>query len=203
MTGCILRITVLLVSYDTPNLSLYRAEGGSRTFWVNSVLFFVNLANILMLQVRNTSRDSPHARKLNVSYPSPGLVCSSASLCRRDWEFTHPKTFVDNVQIFSDAIYKYVRCAAISRFTVTNQYRGLSLSSTLVSRMMLRLRSDGIRHYRDSRVTEQSTVLTLSDLSGELFSVPPAVSVHCGGCGNEENLELKRDLGLGPGLSKP
>jgi hypothetical protein len=57
MTGSILRITVLLVSYDTPNPSPYRAAGGSRTFRVNSVLFFVNLANILMLEVRNSSGD--------------------------------------------------------------------------------------------------------------------------------------------------
>jgi hypothetical protein len=56
--------------------------------------------------------------------------------------------------------------------------------------MMLRLRSDGNRC--DSRVTEQTTVLTLSDLSGELSSVPPSVSVHFGGYGNEESSELKR-----------
>jgi hypothetical protein len=89
-----------------------------------------------------------------------------------------------------------------SRFTVTDRCRGLSLSSTLVSRMMLSLRSDGKRHYRDSRVAEQTTVLTLSDLSGELVSVPPTVSVYCGGYGNEEHLELKRDLEPGPGLEK-
>lgn len=59
--------------------------------------------------------------------------------------------------------------------------------------MMLRLRSDGNRHYRDSRVTEQTTVITLSELSGEISSVPPSVSVHFGGCGNEENPVLKRD----------
>jgi hypothetical protein len=70
---------------------------------------------------------------------------------------------------------------------------GLSLSSTLVCRMMLRLRSDGNRHDRDSCVTEQTTVVTLSDLSGELSSVPPVVSVQFGGYGNEENSELKRD----------
>ena len=86
------------------------------------------------------------------------------------------------------------------RFTVADRCRGLSLSSTLVSRMMLRLRSDGDRHYRDSHVTGQTTVLTLSDLSGELSSVPPTISVHCGECSNEENSELKRDLGLGPVL---
>ena len=89
------------------------------------------------------------------------------------------------------------------RFTVTDdadRCRGLSLSSTLVSRMMLRLRSDGNPHYYDSHVTEQTTVLTLSDLSGELSSVPPSaltVSAHFGGCGDEENSELKRDLGMG------
>jgi hypothetical protein len=60
--------------------------------------------------------------------------------------------------------------------------------------MMLRLRSDG---NRDSRVTEQLTVLTLSELSGELSSVPPTVSVHFGGNGNEENSELKRDWDRG------
>ena len=69
--------------------------------------------------------------------------------------------------------------------------RDLSLSSTLVSRMMLRLRSGGDRHNRGSRVTGQTTVVTLSDLSGELSSVPPSASVHFGGYGNEENLELK------------
>jgi hypothetical protein len=53
--------------------------------------------------------------------------------------------------------------------------------------MMLRLRSDGDRHDCDSRVTEQTTVLTLSELSGELSSVPPSVGVHSGGYGNEEN----------------
>ena len=61
MTGCVLRITVLLVRYDTPNLSPYRAESSSRTLRVNSVLFFLNLANILMLQVRISSRDDPYA----------------------------------------------------------------------------------------------------------------------------------------------
>lgn len=66
--------------------------------------------------------------------------------------------------------------------------------------MMLRLRSDGKRNHRDSRVTEHTTVLTLSDLSGELASVPPTVSVvHCGGYGDGENSGLKQqDLGLGP-----
>jgi len=61
--------------------------------------------------------------------------------------------------------------------------------------MMLRLRSDGNRHHCDSRATEQNTVITLSDLSGELelSSVPPSVSVHFGGYGKEENPELKRD----------
>jgi len=59
--------------------------------------------------------------------------------------------------------------------------------------MMLRLRSDGNQPYCDSRVTEQATVITLSELSGELSSVPPSVSVHFGGYGNEENPELKRD----------
>jgi hypothetical protein len=63
--------------------------------------------------------------------------------------------------------------------------------------MMLRLRSDGRRHRRDSRVTEQTTELTLSDLSGELAGIPPTVSARCGGYGNEENLELKRDPGPG------
>lgn len=61
------------------------------------------------------------------------------------------------------------------------------LSSTLVSRMMLRLRSDGDRHDCDSHVTEQTTVLTLSELSGELSRVPPSVSVHSGGYSKEEN----------------
>jgi len=74
------------------------------------------------------------------------------------------------------------------RFTVADRFWGLSLSSTLVCRMMLRLRSDGNRHYCDSCVTEQTTVLTLSDLSGELYGVPPPASVvHFGGYGNEEN----------------
>jgi hypothetical protein len=59
--------------------------------------------------------------------------------------------------------------------------------------MMLRLRSDGNRNYCDSGMTEQTTVLVLSELSGELSSVPPSVSVHLGGYGNEENPELKRD----------
>jgi hypothetical protein len=71
--------------------------------------------------------------------------------------------------------------------------RGVSLSSTLASRMMLRLRSDGNRNYCDSGMTEQTTVLVLSELSGELSSVPPSVSVHLGVYGNEENPELKRD----------
>jgi hypothetical protein len=35
-------------------------------------------------------------------------------------------------------------------------------------------------------------MIMLSELSGELSSVPPSVSVHFGGCGNEENPELKR-----------
>jgi hypothetical protein len=61
--------------------------------------------------------------------------------------------------------------------------------------MMLRLRSDGNRHHCDSRVTEQTTVITLSDLSGELSSVPPSVSVHLDGCGDGENSELKRETG--------
>jgi hypothetical protein len=60
--------------------------------------------------------------------------------------------------------------------------------------MMLRLRSDGNRHYCGSRVTEQTTVLTLSELSGELSCGPPTVSVHFVGYGNEENSELKRDM---------
>jgi hypothetical protein len=84
------------------------------------------------------------------------------------------------------------------RFTVADRCRGLSLSSTLVSRMMLRLRSDGDRHSCDSRMTEQTTVLiTLSDLSGELDSIPPTPSdsLRFGGSrdGNEEDSELKRD----------
>jgi hypothetical protein len=65
--------------------------------------------------------------------------------------------------------------------------------------MMLRLRSDGNRHYFDSRVTEQTTVIALSELSGEVSSVPPSVSVHFGGYGNEENPELKRDWDLDRG----
>lgn len=72
------------------------------------------------------------------------------------------------------------------RFTVADRCWGLSLSSTLVSRMMLRLRSDC--------VTEQATVVTLSDLTVELSSVSPTVSVHLGGYGNEEDLELKGDF---------
>ena len=59
--------------------------------------------------------------------------------------------------------------------------------------MMLRLRSDSNRPYFDSRVTEQTTVLVLSELGCELSSVPPSMSVHLDGYGNEENPELKRD----------
>ena len=58
---------------------------------------------------------------------------------------------------------------------------------------MLRLRSDSNRHYFDSVVTEQTTALALSELSGELSNAPPSVSVHLGGYGNEENPERKRD----------
>jgi hypothetical protein len=124
----------------------------------------------------------------------------------------------DNVQIFRYAIYKHVRTSpAISPppfLPLPNLIIGvgpgfqISLSSTLVSRMMLRLRSDGgKRHYRDSRAcvtnsSEQTTVLTLSDLlvSGELPSVPPTVRVvHGGGYGTEDSA-LKRDLRMGPGL---
>ena len=46
--------------YDMPKLSPYRGEVVSRNFRINSVLFFVNLANILMLQVRNRFKFSPH-----------------------------------------------------------------------------------------------------------------------------------------------
>ena len=77
-------------------------------------------------------------------------------------------------------------------FTAADRCQGPSLSSTLVSRMMLRLRSDGTRHYCDSRMMEQTTVQTLSELSGELSSVPPTVSVHFGGYGDEEDSGLKR-----------
>ena len=36
-------------------------------------------------------------------------------------------------------------------------------------------------------------MLTLSELSGELSSAPPTVSVHFGGYGDEEDSELKQD----------
>ncbi|KAF8491340.1 hypothetical protein F5888DRAFT_1909595 [Russula emetica] len=114
------------VGYKVPLIQIVIRDGSLYFF----VLFFVNLANILMLQVAPTMLKNFVTPIINV------------------------------------------------------------LSSTLVCRMMLRLRSDG---NRDSRVTEQLTVLTLSELSGELSSVPPTASVHFGGYGNEENSELKRD----------
>jgi hypothetical protein len=81
-----------------------------------------------------------------------------------------------------------------SHFILTDQHRGLSLSTTLVSRSMLRLRSDDTQHHRDLRVTEQTADVyfvptLLSELSGELPSTPTAVMEY----GNEEDSELKRD----------
>ena len=79
----------------------------------------------------------------------------------------------------------------ILTFTVIDLHRGLSLSTTLVSRSMLRLRSDFAQ--RDLRVTEQNTdvffVPTLSGLSGELPSTPIAMTEY----GEEEYPELKRN----------
>ncbi len=85
---------------------------------------------------------------------------------------------VDNAEKFCHANYKCVRYSYfhIAPLPVADPpRRGLSLSTTLVSRMMLRLRSGGTRRHCDSRVTVQTTVLTLSELSGELSSVAPTM----------------------------
>ena len=75
--------------------------------------------------------------------------------------------------VFVDLLYLHI--------TLADWHRGPSLSTTLVSRSMLRLRSEDSRHHHDSHVTEQTSdvrfVPTLSELSG-LSIVPVVMAGH-------------------------